>query len=112
MVAIIDIQDVAFFALVNARGPEFPNRWISAKIISQFLGFYYLDSGAMYRALALFADLHGINTADDKRLKKLLIDLHVRFVKENGKDKVFINSDDVTDDIRTNEISTLIGSVL
>ena len=61
----------------------------------------------MYRALALFADLHGINTADDKRLKKLLIDLHVRFVKENGKDKVFINSDDVTDYIRTNEISTL-----
>jgi len=93
--------------IVTIDGPSGVGKGTIAKIISQFLGFYYLDSGAMYRALALFADLHGINTADDKRLKKLLIDLHVRFVKENGKDKVFINSDDVTDDIRTNEISTL-----
>ena len=84
--------------IVTIDGPSGVGKGTIAKIISQFLGFYYLDSGAMYRALALFADLHGINTADDKRLKKLLIDLHVRFVKENGKDKVFINSDDVTDD--------------
>jgi len=71
------------------------------------VGFNYLDSGAMYRALALFADLHGIQKEDDKRLKKLLIDFHIRFIKEDGKEKVFINSDDVTEDIRTNEISTL-----
>ncbi len=31
-----------------------------AKLITEFLGLDYLDSGAMYRALALFADLHGI----------------------------------------------------
>ena len=58
--------------IVTIDGPSGVGKGTIAKIISQFLGFYYLDSGAMYRALALFADLHGINTADDKRLKKLL----------------------------------------
>ena len=93
--------------IITIDGPSGVGKGTIAKIISKSVGFNYLDSGAMYRALALFANLHRIQKEDDKKLKKLLIDFHVRFTEEDGKERVLINSDDVTEDIRTNEISTL-----
>ena len=94
--------------LITIDGPSGVGKGTVAKILAESLGYNYLDSGAMYRALALFADLHGVTAEDDsKKLKKLLINLHIRFVNEENAQKVFINTDDVTDDIRTNEISKL-----
>ena len=62
----------------------------------------------MYRALALYADLKNIKEDDDLKLKKLLIDIHIQFVtNDEGEDRVFLNTDDVTEDIRSNEISQL-----
>ena len=94
--------------MITIDGPSGVGKGTLAKILAESLGFNYLDSGAMYRALALFADLHGITAnGSDEKLKKLLIDLHIRFVDEDETQKVFVNTDDVTDDIRTSEISTL-----
>ena len=94
--------------MITIDGPSGVGKGTIAKILAESLGFNYLDSGAMYRALALFADLHGITAnGSDEKLKKLLIDLHIRFVDEDESQKVFVNTDDVTDDIRTSEISTL-----
>tara|TARA_B100000029_G_scaffold191601_1_gene189458 strand:- start:73463 stop:74128 length:666 start_codon:yes stop_codon:yes gene_type:complete len=94
--------------LITIDGPSGVGKGTVAKILAESLGYNYLDSGAMYRALALFADLHGVTAEDDsKKLKKILINLHIRFVNEENAQKVFINTDDVTDDIRTNEISKL-----
>ena len=94
--------------MITIDGPSGVGKGTIAKILAESLGFNYLDSGAMYRALALFADLHGITAnGSDEKLKKLLIDLHIRFVDEDETQKVFVNTDDVTDDIRTSEISTL-----
>ena len=94
--------------MITIDGPSGVGKVTIAKILAESLGFNYLDSGAMYRALALFADLHGITAnGSDEKLKKLLIDLHIRFVDEDETQKVFVNTDDVTDDIRTSEISTL-----
>ena len=78
-----------------------------AKCISKEFNMTYIDSGAMYRALALFADLNGVSEKDSSKLKKILIDLHIRFVDHEEGERVLINTDDVTEDIRTNEISTL-----
>ena len=94
--------------MITIDGPSGVGKGTIAKILAESLGFNYLDSGAMYRALALFADLHGITAnGSDEKLKKLLIDLHIRFVDEDETQKLFVNTDDVTDDIRTSEISTL-----
>ena len=94
--------------LITIDGPSGVGKGTVAKIISSRLGIQYLDSGAMYRALALFADLKGIKCDDDIRLKRLIIDIHIQFIKDdNGEDRVMLNADDVTEDIRTNEISKL-----
>ena len=94
--------------LITIDGPSGVGKGTVAKIISSRLGIQYLDSGAMYRALALFAALKGIQCDDDIRLKRLIIDIHIQFIKDdNGEDRVMLNADDVTEDIRTNEISKL-----
>ena len=93
--------------IITIDGPAGVGKGTIAKIISKSLGFKYLDSGAMYRALALFADLNGVSDNDSDRLKKILIDLHIQFIEDEEGERVLLNTDDVTEDIRTNEISTL-----
>ena len=93
--------------IITIDGPAGVGKGTIAKIISKSLGFKYLDSGAMYRALALFADLNGVSDNDSDRLKKILIDLHIQFIEDKEGERVLLNTDDVTEDIRTNEISTL-----
>ncbi len=93
--------------IITIDGPAGVGKGTIAKIISKSLGFKYLDSGAMYRALALFADLNGVSDNDSDRLKKILIDLHIQFIDDIEGERVLLNTDDVTEDIRTNEISTL-----
>ena len=94
--------------LITIDGPSGVGKGTVARAVSYKLGFSYLDSGAMYRALALYADLKNIKEDDDLKLKKLLIDIHIQFVtKDEGEDRVFLNTDDVTEDIRSNEISQL-----
>ena len=93
--------------IITIDGPAGVGKGTIAKIISKSLGFKYLDSGAMYRALALFAELNGVTEKDSDKLKKILIDLHIQFVESKDGERVLINTDDVTEDIRTNEISTL-----
>ncbi|NSW88522.1 (d)CMP kinase [bacterium] len=93
--------------IITIDGPAGVGKGTIAKIISKSLGFKYLDSGAMYRALALFAELNGVTEKDSNKLKKILIDLHIQFVDSQDGERVLVNTDDVTEDIRTNEISTL-----
>ena len=93
--------------IITIDGPAGVGKGTIAKIISKSLGFKYLDSGATYRALALFADLNGVSDNDSDRLKKILIDLHIQFIEDEEGERVLLNTDDVTEDIRTNEISTL-----
>ena len=93
--------------IITIDGPAGVGKGTIAKIISKSLGFKYLDSGAMYRALALFADLNGVSDNDSDRLKKILIDLHIQFIDDKEGERVRLNTGDVTEDIRTNEISTL-----
>jgi len=94
--------------LITIDGPSGVGKGTVARAVSYKLGFNYLDSGAMYRALALYAGLKNIKEDDDLKLKKLLIDIHIQFVtNDEGEDRVFLNTDDVTEDIRSNEISQL-----
>ena len=82
--------------IITIDGPAGVGKGTIAKIISKSLGFKYLDSGAMYRALALFADLNGVSDNDSDRLKKILIDLHIQFIEDEEGERVLLNADDVT----------------
>lgn len=86
-------------------GPSGAGKSTMAKLISQKLGIMYLDTGAMYRTLALKAIRLNIDTQDSNKVTELLSDFNISIKYENGSQKVILNHEDVSDKIRTDEVS-------
>ncbi len=86
-------------------GPSGAGKSTMAKLISQKLGIIYLDTGAMYRTLALKAIRLNIDTQDSNKVTELLSDFNISIKYENGSQKVILNHEDVSDKIRTDEVS-------
>lgn len=86
-------------------GPSGAGKSTMAKLISQKLGIMYLDTGAMYRTLALKAIRLNIDTQDSNKVTELLSDFNISIQYENGSQKVILNHEDVSDKIRSDEVS-------
>ena len=87
--------------VIAIDGPSGAGKSTIAKELAKRLGFSYLDTGALYRAVALALRGKGIEPeASDDKLKAVLIYAQVNFV--DGK--VFLNKKDVSEEIRTTEI--------
>ncbi len=86
-------------------GPSGAGKSTMAKLISQKLGIMYLDTGAMYRALALKAIRLGIDTHDNEKVLDLLPQLDIRITFQAGNQTVLLDGEDVGSFIRTDEVS-------
>jgi cytidylate kinase len=86
-------------------GPAGSGKSTAAKNISRALGIIYLDTGAMYRAVALKAVRSGIDTKDEESLAALVKNIDIRVEYEENNQKILLDGEDVTGLIRTPEIS-------
>lgn len=96
-------------------GPSGAGKSTLAKKTARSLGYLYLDTGAMYRAFGLYAAEHGVDFQDGTELaaciNALAEDFTLRIVYENGSQQVWIGERNVTDLIRTPEISIAASKV-
>ncbi len=98
--------------IITIDGPSGVGKSTVSKSVAQRLGFTYLDTGAMYRAVALRVKRDSVDINDDNRLKSLLNHTEIGFRrKDNGDLVIMLNNEDVTDMIRTPEISRLSSDV-
>ncbi|NTV89745.1 MAG: (d)CMP kinase [Clostridiales bacterium] len=86
-------------------GPAGAGKSTIAKFISKKLGIIYLDTGAMYRTVALKAIRDGIDPKDVSRVEPMLTGLDIRMEHSDGEQKIFLDGCDVSRDIRTPEVS-------
>lgn len=86
-------------------GPAGAGKSTVAKHISKILGIIYLDTGAMYRAVALKAITSGIATKDAKALEELVKDIDIKVDLKGEEQRIFLDGRDVTHLIRTPEVS-------
>ncbi|HAA25870.1 MAG TPA: (d)CMP kinase [Ruminiclostridium sp.] len=86
-------------------GPSGAGKSTMAKMVSKELGILYLDTGAMYRAVALKALREGIADNDEKALEEMVKDIDIRIEYDNGQQKVFLDGEDVTEKIRTPDVT-------
>lgn len=87
--------------VIAIDGPSGSGKTTIAKLIAKELGFNYLDTGALYRAVALALSSNGIKPEDsDDKLRDIISKNHITF--SNGR--VFLNGRDVSEDIRSAEI--------
>ena len=87
-----------------------------AKAIAARLGYIFIDTGAMYRAVTLYALEHGAIVAgivDEERVEAMLadIDIDFRFNSQRGASDIYVNGDLVEGKIRTIEVSNCVSAV-
>ena len=87
-------------------GPAGAGKSTIARRLAQELGYYYVDTGAIYRTVAYFLDLLGISPKDIDGVSRYIDELTVEIeYDEAGKQHMIMNGMDVTDEIRTPDIS-------
>ena len=86
-------------------GPSGAGKSTIAKIIARTLGILYLDTGAMYRTVALKGLRSGVCLSDGDAVAGMLRDTRIDVVYRDGSQRVLLDGEDVSDDIRTNEVS-------
>ena len=89
---------------IAVDGPAGSGKSTVAKLVAKRLGIIYVDTGAMYRTVALFCTEKGIALADEAAVVAALADLQMKIVPEEGGQRIFLNGRDVTEEIRTAEI--------
>ncbi len=91
---------------IGIDGPAGAGKSTIAKRIAAILGIPYLDTGAMYRAVAVAAKRHGVGFTDEEAVAALVetIDLQVKYT-ETGEQHLIVDGEDVTGELRTEEIS-------
>ena len=88
-------------------GPAGAGKSTIAKKAAADLGFIYVDTGAMYRALALYFIRNGIDGADEEAIKNALTQISVTLQYSGGTQQVLLNGENVSDLIRTEEVSRM-----
>ena len=92
-------------------GPAGAGKSTIAKLVAKELGSVYVDTGAMYRAMALRMLKLGVDTADTMAVSRSSADADISIRYVDGEQRVLLDGEDVSEMIRTNEVSALASVV-
>ena len=90
---------------IAVDGPAGAGKSTIAKAVAARLGFVYVDTGAMYRTIAVYLLQQGIDCEDEESLNRALREIDIRMTYEDGKQQMILNGENVTGLLRTEEVS-------
>ncbi|WP_321372128.1 (d)CMP kinase [uncultured Desulfuromusa sp.] len=91
--------------IIAIDGPSGAGKSTLSKALAKRFDYLNIDTGAMYRSVALLAQRGGIDPDDEDALKKLCSDLSIKFIRGPESEQVIVNGADVSAEIRTPEVS-------
>jgi len=97
--------------IIAIDGPAASGKSTTAQLLAKKLGYLYIDTGAMYRACALKAKKMGIDINDEESIRNLLDFIDIRIENDNSKNRILLDGEDVSEDIRADDISSLASAI-
>ncbi|SYW03276.1 cytidylate kinase [Oenococcus oeni] len=92
-------------------GPAGSGKSTVAKIVAKKFNFIYVDTGAMYRAVTLYAKINQIDYEDEQEISEKIPLISLNFIPADPVQKVILNDQDVTEAIRSQEITNNVSLV-
>lgn len=92
-------------------GPAGAGKSTIARRTAQELSFVYVDTGALYRALAVFFVDEGVSPEDTEKVKEAVKSVKVSIAYENGEQQVLVNGKNVTDRLRAESVGNMASTI-
>ncbi len=92
---------------VAIDGPAGAGKSTIARQLAKKFGYVYVDTGAMYRAMAYYFLNHGIKAEDENKIAEACQDVDVTITYEGGEQQVILNGENITGSIRTEEVGNM-----
>jgi len=97
--------------IIAIDGPSGAGKSTVSRTLARRLGFYYIDSGALYRIVALELGKQTISETNEQEIARVCDDLEVDFLNENGKDGILRKGEDISTAIRAPEVGMLASRI-
>ena len=97
--------------IVAIDGPAGTGKGTITKLISKEMGLVNIDTGATYRCVALYAIKNNIKVYEKKKIIESLDNIKIDMINDNGDQKVILNEQDVTEEIRSNEVNLIVSQI-
>lgn len=97
--------------IVAIDGPAGTGKGTITSLISKELNLVNIDTGATYRCVALYAIRNNIKLEETQKIINSLENIHIDMQNKNGEQKVFLNGEDVSKEIRSKEVSQIVSQV-
>lgn len=96
------------YKIIAIDGPSGSGKGTIAKEVANRLGYTYIDTGAMYRCVALKTLREGLSENDQDKIVDLLKNMNIKLTNDG---KVYMDDEDVSEEIRTMKVTTLVSKI-
>jgi CMP/dCMP kinase len=97
--------------IIALDGPAGSGKSTTARILAARLGYAYLDTGAMYRAITYLGMRNSIPPSDGDRLAKMALEANIKFETHEDINRVIVNGEDLTKEVRLPEVTLHVSEV-
>ncbi|MCK4421749.1 (d)CMP kinase [candidate division WOR-3 bacterium] len=97
--------------VVAIDGTSGSGKTTTAKLVAEHFGWFYLDTGATYRALTYQVLKEGKDPEGEREVGEVLKDFHLKVENREDGQRTYVNGEDVTDHLRTNEIDRAVTPI-
>jgi cytidylate kinase len=111
MNTVLQKEDILGKLIITIDGPAGSGKSTTASILAERLGLTYLDTGAMYRAVAFAVLKEGIDPGDESSVSRIASSANIELISDNGKQIILLDGVDISREIRGPDISRVVSPV-